>query len=111
MTVAEPVCAALVVPPGCPRRWHGPCHRGHARCVRQARRWQAGQRAAMRRAETGARCPHPHKTAYENQAAAFSALRHLDARDKRQGLNPYHCPAGHYHLGRRMRNVAAVWRK
>lgn len=45
-------------------------------------------------------CPRPDKTAYENRDAAIAALRHMHRRRKSEGLHPYHCPVGHWHLGR-----------
>lgn len=56
-------------------------------------------------------CAFPGKTAYENRAAAFGALRRMPRFRKRQGLNPYHCPAcGAWHLGRKLRRSAVAWR-
>lgn len=104
------------------RRWHGRYHKGHMRCVREAKEREALQRnhraprcTAPPRDEipvtSAARCPWPHKHPYENQAAARSALKHMDRHKRGQGLNPYHCRAGHWHLGRRLTRAIAAWRK
>ncbi len=107
-TAVEPTCAALVVPPGCRRRWHGPCHRGHARCVRAAKRWEAALRAT---ALGSGGCSHPHKFAYENRDSVRAALKRLKRRHKSADLQMYQCPAGHWHLGRRARKSTVVWRR
>ena len=38
------LCPQLHPRPG----WHGPCHEGHARCVKAARRYEAQERARKR---------------------------------------------------------------
>ena len=90
--------------------WHGRYHRGHARCIRAAKRWEAAERATCTRRLTGA-CTHPGKKIYGSMAEVNGALRHMPHWRKSQRLNPYQCPAGHWHLGRIMHRASAVWRK
>lgn len=103
------------------RRWNGRYHKGHLACVREAKKREALHRnqqaprcTAPARADvplSSAKCPWPHKQPYENQAAARSALKHIGRHKRGQGLNPYHCQAGHWHLGRRLTRTLAAWRK
>lgn len=55
-------------------------------------------------------CQWPWKDVYENRDSARSALKHLPRHRKRQGLHIYPCPAGHWHLGRKIRRPNVAWR-
>jgi hypothetical protein len=110
-------------------RFTGPQFRGARAADRKARRAEADtrnertlphKRAAYWRslipadiaAELTASgpCVWPWKTAYANQAAISAARNGMDPHRKRQGLHPYPCPAGHFHLGRLLRRPSFAWR-
>jgi len=55
-------------------------------------------------------CPRPDKTRYENQGAVRGAIRRMSKRHKGQGLHPYRCSCGAWHVGRRLRRVTIAWR-
>lgn len=55
-------------------------------------------------------CKWPHKTAYENSAVIAAARRGMAKHRKGQGLHPYWCRAGHWHLGRNLRRSTVAWR-
>ena len=57
-------------------------------------------------------CLWPEKTPYENYDAAIAALKGITAHKRKlQGLHPYPCRAGHYHLGRKLRRASVAWRR
>ncbi len=106
-------CPLLATRPG----FHGRCHRGHMRCVRALRRYQAalrqaaGRPLASRRPRIAApasepartrpkRCLWPWKNAYPDQAAASAALVLMRrAFDRKRRMEAYRCHAGHWHVG------------
>ena len=115
MTTYDNTCAFLVDRVSF-NGWNGRYHRGHAKCVRDAKRAEAEDRNG-RPADWGnttqpaaGACQHPHKTAYPNRDSALAAFNGMPKWRRRQGLNPYQCPAGHWHLGRQMRRSTAAWR-
>jgi hypothetical protein len=76
--------------------YHGPCHRGHRRCVRSAKRAEA--RARCRRPPQP--CLWPWKAAYATRAEARAGLRALRRTGDRMRLvHEFPCQAGHWHMG------------
>lgn len=57
-----------------------------------------------------AACRWPWKDQYENAGSAKAALRRMPKHRKGQGLNPYPCPGGHFHLGRQLRRAGVAWK-
>lgn len=55
-------------------------------------------------------CPRPDKTAYESRAAVTGALRRMRKPKKNQGLHPYKCRCGRWHLGRTIRRAPIAWK-
>jgi hypothetical protein len=55
-------------------------------------------------------CLQPWKEPYENAGRARAALRRMPAHRKAQGLSPYPCAGGHFHLGREMRRAVLAWK-
>jgi len=55
-------------------------------------------------------CLWPWKDAYPTQRTALAALNGMDRHRKGQGLHPYPCRAGHWHLGRLLRRSTVAWK-
>ena len=97
--------------------WRGAYHRGHARCVKAAKRTEAEERNTqppgwgLAHAANPGGCTSPSKKVYPSKAAVSATFNRMPRWRKRQNLAPYQCPAGHWHLGRDMHRAAAVWRK
>jgi hypothetical protein len=97
--------------------WRGQYHRGHAQCVRKAKRAEAEERNArqpgwgLTDGPAGDQCSHPGKKVYDTRDSVMAAFNGMAKWRRKQGLNPYQCPAGHWHLGRNMYRTVAVWRK
>lgn len=86
--------------------YHGPCHRGHRRCVRAAKRAEAFSRcrraaAAPLSASRRGVCLWPWKQRYATEAEARAALRRIRERaDRSRQVEPFACRNGrHWHLG------------
>lgn len=112
-----------------PPRFSGPQHRGAMTALRAAKRADAAARGKLTRPEDRRawRLAHqadggpvltaqalawrqPWKDAYENRGLATAALRCMPKHRKSQGLRPYYCPAGHWHLGRDLRRSELTWK-
>lgn len=52
------------------------------------------------------RCTAPHKRVYKRRSYAYLMAARLNTLG-REGLTPYRCPAGHWHLGRWRKQAAS----